>query len=71
MYNFLTNLFETVGTLLVAFAALRVHHRVLREEKIDRHTFREMKRERIAGIIGVVCIILSFLMKTILIVWGG
>ncbi|MBI2989887.1 MAG: hypothetical protein HYY51_01720 [Candidatus Magasanikbacteria bacterium] len=57
---------QTLGTLLIAVAALKVHHRVLREEKIDRHTFVAMRWEQFFGYVGMVCIVLAFVLDFLL-----
>ena len=43
---------EIVGELLVAYAALRVNHRIMHEHKIDAKVIRVMKIEQILGIFG-------------------
>jgi len=62
----LPKLMSTVGTLLIAYAALRVHHRVLSDQKVDRSVLKEMRREQVAGIVGVLLIVISFLLDMIL-----
>lgn len=52
-------LLDTLGTIMVAYAALRVHHRVLHEHKIDNQVFRVMKHEQRVGVVGVCIIIIS------------
>lgn len=54
---------DTFGTLLIAFAALRVHHRVLNEHKVDNHVFRSMKREQFAGVLGICFVICGSLLE--------
>ncbi|MCR4278940.1 MAG: hypothetical protein NUV81_03510 [bacterium] len=56
-------LLRTVGELMVAFAALRVHHRVLHERKIDRAVFHTMRIEQIIGVLGAICIFLAFIVE--------
>lgn len=56
----LAKLFHTIGTIFIAYAALRVHHRMLAEQKVDRTVLKEMRREQFAGIIGVLLIVISF-----------
>lgn len=51
---------QMVGTLSIAVAALNVHHRVMREEKIDRHIFRAMRREQFIGYFGMACVVAAF-----------
>jgi len=62
----LPKLLNTVGTLLIAYAALRVHHRVLNDQKVDRSVLKEMWREQVAGIFGAILIIVSFFLDVIL-----
>ena len=38
-----------VGTVFIAYAALRVHHRVLGEHKIDEKVLKTMRIEQIVG----------------------
>ena len=47
----------TLGAILVARTALRVHHRVWKEHKIDNHVFTEMHREQKMGIVGIVAMV--------------
>ncbi len=54
---------ETLGTVFIAFAALRVHHRVLYEHKIDDKVFREMRREWKVGLFGMFLVILGYLLS--------
>lgn len=56
---------ETLGTILIAFTALRVHHRVLHEHQIDEGVFRSMKFEQRIGVLGVILVIIGYLMQSI------
>jgi len=62
----LPKLLNTVGTLLIAYAALRVHHRVLNDQKVDRSVLKEMRREQVAGIFGTILIVVSFFLDVML-----
>jgi len=46
-------LLELLGAVMIAHAALRVHHRVLYEHKIDKQVFMVMRREQYIGWLGV------------------
>lgn len=52
---------QTLGALFVAYAALKVHYRVLQEHKVDDFVFREMKVEQAVGFFGVVLIISGYI----------
>jgi hypothetical protein len=56
-------LFETPGTLMIAYAALSVHHRVLHEHTIDEVVFKSMKREQRIGKIGVLLVMIGFILQ--------
>ncbi len=59
---------DILGTIFIAYAALRVHHRVLAEHKVDEKVFKSMKREQNIGISGVIFIILGFLLEVVFII---
>ena len=44
---------QTIGSIFVAYAALRVHHRVLAEHRIDNKVLGTMRVEQIVGWGGV------------------
>lgn len=54
---------DTVGSVLIGWAALRVHHRVMNEHTIDRRVLRTMRFEQQFGILGLVFVVLSFLLQ--------
>lgn len=51
---------ETLGTLMIAFAALSVHHKVKEEKKIDDFVLKLMNLEWKVGILGIILIIIAF-----------
>ena len=54
---------ETIGKILVAYTALRVHHRVWKEHSINKGVFRAMRREQIVGIIGIAFIVVGYVIQ--------
>lgn len=52
-------LIDLLGKVLVAWAALAVHHRVRQEHKIDKKVFHAMRREHVFGIIGLLMIVVG------------
>ena len=66
--EFTSLIIETTGTLMIAFAALRVHHRVLHEHDIDENVVRAMKLEQRAGIFGALLVFTAFLIDAYLII---
>jgi len=61
----LTATLDVIGVLLIAYAALRVHHRVLAEHQIDNKVFKSMKIEQALGILGAVFIIAGYVLELI------
>ncbi|MFH1866636.1 MAG: hypothetical protein ABIJ81_00945 [Patescibacteria group bacterium] len=51
---------EAAGTVMIAFTALMVHHRVRKEHSIDERVSRMMKREQFLGWTGVSLIIIGY-----------
>ncbi|MBI2483918.1 hypothetical protein HYV71_01920 [Candidatus Uhrbacteria bacterium] len=54
---------QTAGAVIVGLTVLRVHRRVLKEEKIDAAVEREMTFEQHVGRFGVSLIIIGFLVE--------
>ncbi|MEW6617731.1 MAG: hypothetical protein AB1333_04955 [Patescibacteria group bacterium] len=42
--------FDVIGKILIGIAVLLVHGHVLKEHKIDKAVFKEMKREQVLGL---------------------
>lgn len=55
--------FEAVGTLLIAWAALRVHHRVLNEHDISKKVVRTMRIEQKLGILGMFLVFIGYVLN--------
>ncbi|OGZ42506.1 MAG: hypothetical protein A3C80_00865 [Candidatus Ryanbacteria bacterium RIFCSPHIGHO2_02_FULL_45_43] len=54
---------DLIGKLLIGFTAIRVHHRVLHEHKIDEAVFKSMKKEQRFGILGIVFLVAGFIIQ--------
>lgn len=54
---------DVVGKIMVAFTAIMVHHRFRKEHKVDERVFRSMRREQLAGLLGIALIILGFFLQ--------
>lgn len=55
--------FDTIGTLLIAWAALSVHHKVLNDHKISKNVYLKMKVEQFLGILGMIFIIVGYILN--------
>lgn len=58
---------ETLGTVLIAYTAIKVHERVRKEKKIDNKVIKEMLLEKTVGFLGIALIILSYIINLIII----
>ncbi|MCI5108510.1 MAG: hypothetical protein MRY49_01535 [Candidatus Pacebacteria bacterium] len=56
---------DTAGTLLIAWAALRVHHRFLNEHRVDEKVLSTMKIEQRFGILGMTLVIIGYILTVI------
>lgn len=54
---------HTFGEVLVAVTALQVHNRVHKEHKIDKVVYKAMQREKLFGLLGVLCITLGYFLE--------
>jgi len=57
---------ETLGTVLIAYTAIKVHERVRKEKKIDNTVIKEMVLEKTMGFLGIASILISYIMNVIL-----
>ena len=61
--EFLGFTLDVIGKVLVAYTAIKVHHRFWKEHKVDEFVFKAMKREQIIGIAGIILVIIGFLLQ--------
>lgn len=57
--------FDAFGSVLIGFAVLRVHRRVMREQQIDATVLKEMRREQRLAAIGIAFIVAGFLINLV------
>ncbi|MEK7614000.1 MAG: hypothetical protein AAB439_03965 [Patescibacteria group bacterium] len=65
MIEFFADTLTMLGTLLIAWAALRVHHRVLNEHKMSPQVFRTMSLEQNLGIVGMVLVFAGYVLNVL------
>ena len=65
MIEYIATTLDFIGKLLIAYTALRVHHRFLSEHKVDRLVFRAMKREQRFGVLGIVFIVAGYILEVV------
>lgn len=65
LIGFIGRIIGTLGAILVARTALRVHHRVWQEHKIDQRVFAEMRHEQRYGFLGLALMVLGLIIDII------
>jgi hypothetical protein len=55
-----------VGEVLIAYTVIRVHHRVIKEHKIDNEVLKVMKAEQIIAVFGLALVVISYFAEVIL-----
>jgi rRNA processing protein Gar1 len=61
--EFLGFTLDVIGKVMIAYAAIKVHYRFWKERRVDEFVFKEMKREQIIGIAGIILIIIGFFLQ--------
>ena len=56
---------SVIGKILVAYAAVKVHHRVMKEHQIDVQVFKSMRKEQKLAVFGIVFIFFGYLLDII------
>lgn len=54
---------DIIGKILIGVAVYLVHRKVIKEEKIDKVVFKEMKKEKGLVVIGIILMIIGYLMQ--------
>ncbi|PIR96295.1 MAG: hypothetical protein COT92_01845 [Candidatus Doudnabacteria bacterium CG10_big_fil_rev_8_21_14_0_10_42_18] len=54
---------DVLGKLMIAYTAISVHWRFRKEHKVDDVVFKEMRREQIIGIMGMILLIVGYLLR--------
>ena len=65
MLPFISNSFTALGEVIVAFTVIAVHHRFMKEHRVDNKLFKTMEHEQKLAFVGVTFIILGWTLNTI------
>lgn len=61
--GFIGQTMQVVGEVLIGITAIMVHRRVWKEHKINPSVYKEMQREQIMGVFGIVLLIGGYLIQ--------
>lgn len=56
---------QAIGDVMIVYMLLRVHHRMMRDHKIDAAVMRIMRREQIVGFFGMALIVVGAALQII------
>jgi len=62
-YNLLGLTLDTIGSVLIGYAALKVHHRFLNEHRVDKRVFQTMRIEQQLGVLGIVLVVIGYFLQ--------
>lgn len=54
---------DVTGKVMIAYTAIAVHHRFRKEHKIDEAVFKQMRKEQVIGVIGIILIIAGYILE--------
>jgi len=59
--EFIGQTMQVIGEVMIGITAIMVHRRVWKEHKINPTVYKEMQREQIIGVLGIVLLIGGYL----------
>jgi uncharacterized membrane protein len=63
--SILSAAFAALGEITVAYTVISVHHRFMKEHKVDDRVFNIMRREQKVAIIGIILILIGFILHVV------
>ena len=54
---------QVIGEVMIGITAIMVHRRVWKEHKINPVVYKEMKREQIIGVFGIILLVIGYLLQ--------
>jgi len=63
--EFIGQTVQVIGEVMIGITAIMVHRRVWKEHKINPAVYKEMQREQIVGILGIILLVAGYLIQII------
>jgi len=57
--------FTALGEIIIAYTVISVHHRVMKEHKIDSQVFKTMHKEQKIALLGISLIVIGYIINII------
>ncbi len=61
--EFIGQTIQVIGEVMIGVTAIMVHRRVWKEHKINPLVHREMQREQIIGILGIILLVAGYFIQ--------
>lgn len=61
--EFVGKTLQVIGEVMIGITAIMVHRRVWKEHKINPLVYKEMKREQIIGVLGVILLVIGYFIQ--------
>ncbi len=62
--EFVGHSLQTTGEVIIGITVIMVHQRVRKEHKIDPVVYKEMYREQVIGVLGIIFIVIGYLLQS-------
>ncbi len=53
------------GEILIAYTVISVHGRVRKEHALDKAVYKEIKKEHILAVLGIVMLVAGFILRSV------
>jgi len=63
--EFIGQTIQVIGEVMIGITAIMVHRRVWKEHKINPLVYKEMQREQIIGILGIILLVAGYIIQII------
>lgn len=63
--EFIGQTLQVLGEVMIGLTAIMVHRRVWKEHKINPVVYKEMQKEQIIGIAGIVLLVVGYFLQII------
>ena len=61
--EFIGQTIQVIGEVMIGITAIMVHRRVWKEHKINPLVYKEMQREQIIGILGIILLVAGYFIQ--------
>ena len=52
-----------LGEVLIGVTVLLVHHRLMKEHRVDEKVLAEMRREQVVGLLGILLVVVGYFLQ--------